>query len=102
MKRVMQVIKDRTQQGHTAEGDSHTLWLGDFNLHHLLWGESHNSHLFMRGNLDKAQCLIDATAELDFQAVLPRNLPTLQVMSSGNHTRQDNILHLAQHMEAIT
>jgi len=51
--------------------------LGNFNIHYLMWDENHNAHLFMRGNLDAAQHLIDIIAELDLQIVLLKGIPML-------------------------
>jgi len=42
-------------------------------------------------NLEKSQVLIDALAEFDLQMVLPKDVPTLQALATGNHTRLDNI-----------
>jgi len=67
------------------------LWVRDFNLHHPMWDEDCNTQFFMQANLDKAQCLIDAVAELNLQMALPKSLPTLHAMSSGNYTRPNNV-----------
>jgi len=75
------------------------IWIGDFNLHHPLWDKEHNSHLFTRGNLEKSQVLI---AELDFQKALPNDIPTLQALATGNHTRPDNVFISSQIMGHIT
>jgi len=66
--------------------------LGNFNLHHPLWDEECNVHLFMRSNLEKSQALIDMLAECDLQMALPKNTPTLQVLSTRNYMRLDNML----------
>src|SRR5882724_6369822 len=44
----------------------------------------------MGGNLEKAQVLIDVLAQLDLQMALPKDIPTLQALATGNHTRPDN------------
>ena len=67
------------------------IWTGDFNLHHPPWDEECNSHLFTRSNLEKSQILIDALAEFNLQMVLPKDIPTLQALSTSNHMRMDNI-----------
>jgi len=56
-----------------------------------MWDESQNMHLFTHVNLDKAHILIDALAHLDFQMVLPKGIPTLCAMATGNYTRPDNV-----------
>src|SRR5882724_997665 len=65
--------------------------LGDFNLHHPLWDEECNTHLFTRSNLDNSQALIDILAEYDLQMALPKRIPTLQALSMGNFMRPDNV-----------
>jgi len=45
----------------------------------------------MMDNLEKSQVLIDALAEFNLQMVLPKDVPTLQALATGNHTRLDNI-----------
>lgn len=70
---------------------AHVLWMGDFNRHHPRWDELRNSHLFTHENLDKAQILINCTDDLGLQMILPRNLPTLKAMATGNYTRPDNV-----------
>jgi len=67
------------------------VWLGNFNLHHPLWDEEQNVHIFTRINLVKAQVLIDVLAEFDLQMTLLKDIPMLQALSTGNHTRPDNI-----------
>jgi Endonuclease-reverse transcriptase len=67
------------------------IWLGDCNRHHLMWDELRNSHLFTRANLDEAQTLLDVIAEHDLHIALPKELPTLKAMATGNYTRTDNI-----------
>jgi ribonuclease HI len=82
-----QAAVDKTQE-RSMEG---IIWLGDFNRHHPMWDEMRNSHLFTRANLDDAQELLDAVAEHDLHMVLPKELPTLKAMATGNHTRTDNV-----------
>src|SRR5882724_5984818 len=77
------------------------IWLGDFNLHHPLWDEECNSHLFSRVNLEKSQVLIDALAEFDLKMVLPKDVPMLQALATGNHTRPDNIFISSQLVGSI-
>jgi len=91
MKRVVQVMRSTVLERQATDPGCHLIWLGDFNLHHPMWDESRNSHLFTRSNLDKAQYLIDTMADMDLQMALPRGHPTLQVMSTGNYTRPDNV-----------
>jgi len=82
----------RTRGGtRNMVGVEHIIWLGDFNRHHLMWDEDHNMHLFMRTNLDRAQHLINAVIELNLQMALPKDLPTLCAMVSGNHMRPKNV-----------
>src|SRR5882724_7795315 len=60
-------------------------------MHHLMWDESQNAHLLTHMNLDKVQVLIDMLAHLDFQMVLPKGIPTLHAIATGNYARPDNV-----------
>ena len=53
--------------------------------------EQCNGNLFTRSNLEKSQVLIDTLAEFDLQMTLPKDIPMLQALSTGNHTRPGNI-----------
>ena len=52
------VLHERQQVGEPESHVEQAIWVGDFNLHHSLWDEGHNRHLFTRGNLEKSQVLI--------------------------------------------
>jgi len=56
-----------------------------------MWDKSHIVHLFTWANLDKAQLLIDAITELGLHMILLKDLPTLCMLATGNHTRPDNV-----------
>jgi len=87
----IQVFQKRLRGGGSEGHAEQIVWLGNFNLHHPLWDEECNGHLFMRANLEKSQVLIDTLAEFDLQMVLPKDIPMLQALSTGNHTRPDNM-----------
>lgn len=70
---------------------SHMIWAGDFNLHHPLWDEERNAHLFTNKALEDAQTLIDLMGDYDMVMALPKDIPTLQSMATKNWTRPDNI-----------
>jgi len=79
----------------------HLLWLGDFNCHHPLWDEPRNAHLFTRASLDRAQEVIEVIASYDLQMALPGGMPTLQVLSTGNYTRPDNVFASTSLIDAV-
>ena len=64
---------------------------GDFNQHHPLWDEAKNAHLFTHENLEMAQPLLNLLGWYNMKMALPPYIPTLKAMSTGNHTRVDNI-----------
>jgi hypothetical protein len=70
---------------------TYTLLLGDFNRHHPIWDDPTNAHLFTHANLEKAQKLIDLTADFNLTMTLPPKIPTLQALSSGRYMRVDNV-----------
>jgi endonuclease/exonuclease/phosphatase family metal-dependent hydrolase len=77
------------------------VWVGDFNRHHPMWDEAHNSHLFTAANLDTAEELLEVVAERGMEMTLPKGLPTLEARVMHNLTRPDNIFCSASLTEAI-
>jgi hypothetical protein len=49
--------------GNHRAGNTHMIWMGDFNHHHPMWEMTSNSHLFTAVNLDAAGILINLLAE---------------------------------------
>ena len=62
------------------------IWLGDFNRHHPLWEEERNLHLLTEMYLNAAEPLLHLLAEYGMQQVLPKNMPTLQSLTTKNWT----------------
>ena len=82
--------QQRTQRlGPAAKNDM--VWLGDFNRHHPLWDSPADTRLFTPANIEAASFLIDLTETYEMEMALPAGLPTLQVSSSGNFSRPDNV-----------
>jgi len=77
------------------------IWLGDFNRHHPLWDEERNNHLFTNGALALTQPLLNMLGQHDMMMALPKDTPTLQASSTGNHTRVDNVFCNANLNRAI-
>jgi endonuclease/exonuclease/phosphatase family metal-dependent hydrolase len=67
------------------------MWAGDFNRHHPSWDEIRNHHLFTAKNARLVQPLLDLLARYDMRMVLPKDIPTLRALSTGNLTRVDNV-----------
>ena len=67
------------------------IWAGDFNWHHPMWDEEHNSHLFTTNNLDATQILIDLLADFSMTMALPKDIPTLRATHTKNLTWPDNV-----------
>ena len=80
-----------TQARENREEDAEMIWLGNFNRHHPQWDDEQNTHLFTRSSLDEAQILINATIDYNLQMTLPKRLPTLIAMLTGNYKRTDNV-----------
>jgi len=80
---------------------THMIWLGDFNRHHPCWDKPRNTHLFTRSNLNDAQILLDLVAEYDLQMILPKHIPTLRAMNSGNLTQLDNVFASSSLVDAV-
>ena len=45
---------ERLHAGESEGWAAQAIWLSNFNLHHPLWDEEHNGHLFLRDNLEKS------------------------------------------------
>ena len=84
----------------TASGDR-MLWCGDFNHHHLLWDEEHNSHLFMESASLAVQLLMSLLEDYNMVMILPKNILTLQSLAMGNWTRVDNVFTTANTEELV-
>jgi Endonuclease-reverse transcriptase len=84
-----------------VNGESHMIWLGNFNRHHPLWDEERNAHLFTSANLDAAQPLLNLLAAHDMKMALPKDIPTLEAMKMKNYTRPDNVFCTSELMDAV-
>lgn len=73
-----------------SEND-HMLWLGDYNCHHPLWDEDHNSHLFTAAALEAAGKVLELVADYGMIQILPKDIPMLQLLSMRNWTCPDNV-----------
>ena len=82
-------------------GPHHVIWLGDFNRHHQAWDDPANIDLFSRRNVERANRLIARIAELGLEMALPPTIPTLEVASSKNHTRPDNVFCSEELLEML-
>src|SRR5882724_3205860 len=91
LRQTERFCQERVWDTWPSSPTEHMVMLGNFNLHHPLWDEERNTHLFMRSNLDNSQALIDILAEYDLQMALPKGIPTLQALSTGNFMRPDNV-----------
>ena len=98
---LKQYLRREEVSRNDSEADIHMVWLGDFNRHHPEWDKEQNSHLFTRANLDEAQTLLDATSSSNLVMALPKGVPMLMAMSTGNNTQTDNVFisaYLHQHL----
>ena len=77
--------------GIPSNGPKYMIWGGDFNCHHPLWDEEQNHHLFTAAVLADSNRLLEIVADHNMEMTLPKDLPTLEVMSTKNWTRPDNV-----------
>ena len=87
---ISTLVKDNLAS-RSVTNPTHYIWLGNFNQHHPIWDKPRNSHLFTKRNLDLAQPLLDMLNKYKMKMALPPHIPTLQLHSTGNHTRTDNV-----------
>jgi retrotransposon-encoded endonuclease len=57
-------------------GETHILWLGDFNQHHPHWDDPNDTWLFTKEALKAAETLIEVVVALGLDLALPSRLPT--------------------------
>ena len=67
------------------------MWCGDFNQHHPMWDEERNRHLFTTRAIEELEELITLAADCDMYMALPKDMPTLESMSTKNWTWPDNV-----------
>ena len=67
------------------------LWGGDFNHHHPMWDKERNCHLFTAAALREADKLLALVMDYGMEMLLPKDVPTLEVMVTKNWTCLDNV-----------
>ena len=75
---------NKTASSSLAASGDRMLWCGDFNCHHLLWDEEHNSHLFTASASLEVQPLMSLLEDYNMVMILLQNIPTLQSLAMGN------------------
>ena len=70
---------------------NHVLWCGNFNRHHPMWDKEQDSQLFTARAIREAEVLLTMVADHGMVMALPKNIPTLESMSTKNWTRPDNM-----------
>jgi hypothetical protein len=76
----------------TSERAKVTIWLGDFNRHHLHWDDPADIRLFTRSAIHDAEVLLSAVAELGLNLALPPGTPTHLHNVTKKWTRLDQVL----------
>ena len=56
-----------------------------------MWDEERNHHLFTVGALEEAGKLLTLVADNDMLMALPKDIPTLESLSTKNWTCPDNV-----------
>jgi endonuclease/exonuclease/phosphatase family metal-dependent hydrolase len=73
-----------------STGTKVTIWLGDFNCHHLHWDDPSDMRLFTRA-LNDMELLINTVAEVGLDLVLPPGIPTHMHNITKWWTRLDHV-----------
>jgi hypothetical protein len=71
--------------------ERYTVLAGDFNRHHPRWDEERNHHLFTTKAIEEAEYVLSIIDEHGLDMALPKNIPTLEVMSTKNWTQPNNV-----------
>ena len=66
----------RNASARGESGNTHIIWLGDFNRHHPHWDNPNDTRLFTREALREVEILIEALAEVGLKLALPSGIPT--------------------------
>jgi exonuclease III len=101
--RTIDKIKNyqRTSDNHVSthhNEETHTIWLGNFNWHHLYWDDVSDIRLFTKEVLDKAEKLISAVADTGLDFALPPKIPTHKHNVSKKWSRLDHVF-LSEHLQ---
>ena len=59
---------------------------------YLMWDKEQNSQLFTARAIREAEALLTLVADHSMVMALPKNIPTLESMSTKHWTRPDNVL----------
>ncbi len=70
----------------------HVICAGDWNAHHPIWDELHNSHLFTDQALDRAEHLLTIIEKHQLKMVLPAYVPTLGILDKKLYMCRQHIL----------
>jgi ribonuclease HI/exonuclease III len=86
----------------TAQGTTHTIWLGDFNRHHPHWDNPNDTRLFTNKAIRAAEALIEATADAGLDLALPQGIPTHIHNVTKMWTRLDHVFISDHSLELIS
>ena len=82
-------LVSQLQVSHPSCPD-YSIWCGNFNWYHRMWDKEQNHHLFTTGVLEDSGKLLTLVVDSNMVMVLPKDIPTLESMSTKNWTRPDN------------
>lgn len=86
---------------NSNKGTKSTIWLGDFNRHHLHWDDPTNTRLFTSTAIQDAEILISVVAELGLDLALPPGIPTHLHNVTKKWTRLNHVFIWEDHMDTI-
>jgi hypothetical protein len=75
---------------HTRGPAAHTLWMGDFNRHHLLWDDNNQDQLFTCDALRTANGLVKVAMHAQLMMRLPKGINTYET-PHHTWTRPNNV-----------
>ena len=70
---------------------NHTVWLGNFNRHHLHWDKKADDRLFTTDAIDEADNLISAVKDVELNLALPPKIPTYKHNVTKKWTRLNHV-----------
>ena len=91
LKGIMRGRGGRNKARNRLREKEGVIWLGDFNMHHPLWDEERNTHLFTRAALEVVQTLLNMISIYDMHMALAKDILMLEACMTKNYTRVDNV-----------
>jgi len=86
---------------HNTSGNTHTVWMGDFNRHHPYWDDPGNDRLFTKEAMLAVEILIKAMAETGLELVLLQGILTHCHSAIKHWSRLDQVFIMDHSIDMV-